>query len=349
MLSQAGGAFIDVDRLDLRKYATRQTLAKVLCDYLLYHEHNAVKALELAAAATQFVGFTDWWWKARLGKCYYQLGLFRQAESQFKSALRHQDMVETTLELCKVYFRIDQPMTAAEHYMKALETHRENVNLLTGLARTYDMLGDSEKAVGFYRKVLGVDASSVEGIASLASYHFYTDQPEVSLKYYRRLLQMGVNTPELWNNLGLACFYASQYDMTLSCFERALNLASDDTIADIWYNVGQVAIGIGDLGLAFQAFKIAVSVNGNHAESFNNLGVLELRKSNVDQARSNFQTAQKMADFMFEPFFNGAFLAFKMGDFQESFELVSKALEAYPDHTDSKELLKQLKNHFSLL
>jgi len=39
------------------------------------------------------------------------------------------------------------------------------------------------------------------------------------------------------------------------------------------YNIGQVAIGIGDLGLAYQAFKIAVSVDSNHAESYNNLGV----------------------------------------------------------------------------
>ncbi len=70
------------------------------------------------------------------------------------------------------------------------------------------------------------------------------------------------------------------------------------------YNIGQVAIGIGDLGLAFQAFKIAVSINSHHAESFNNLGVLELRKGNVDLARSNFTTALQIAPFMFEPYFN---------------------------------------------
>lgn len=36
---------------------------------------------------------------------------------------------------------------------------------------------------------------------------------------------------------------------------------------------------VGDLGLAYQAFKIAVSVDPNHAESYNNIGVLELRKA----------------------------------------------------------------------
>lgn len=107
-----------------------------LCDFLLYHDHNPRKALELAAEATMAVrhtrawhatrllvglvelilggllcvraapppqaDFKDWWWKARLGKCYYQLGLYRDAERQFKSANKEQTMVVTTLELCKV-------------------------------------------------------------------------------------------------------------------------------------------------------------------------------------------------------------------------------------------------------
>jgi tetratricopeptide (TPR) repeat protein len=71
--------------------------------------------------------------------------------------------------------------------------------------------------------------------------------------------------------------------------------------ADIWYNVGQLAIGIGDIGLAYQAFKIAVSVDMNHAESFNNLGVLELRKHNPEAARSNFEGSHKLSEFHFGP------------------------------------------------
>ena len=167
------------------------------------------------------------------------------------------------------------------------------------------------------------------------------------------------------------------------------------------YNIGQVAIGIADLGLAYQAFKIAVSINSHHAESFNNLGVLELRKGNIDQARSNFTTAYQIAPFMFEAFFNAggysrragvvdwpmtvvtrnaavrfwrrgacalgsvvvvepcvcvcvfflltALLAYKLGDFQESFELVEKSLAAFPTHSDSLDLMKQLQHHFTML
>ena len=58
----------------------------------------------------------------------------------------------------------------------------------------------------------------------------------------RRLLQMGVYNAELFNNLGLCCYYSQQYDLCLSSFQRALSLASNETLADVWYNIGHVAI-----------------------------------------------------------------------------------------------------------
>ena len=125
----------------------------------------------------------------------------------------------------------------------------------------------------------------MEAIACIGMNHFYSDQPELSLRFYRRLLQMGVNNAELFNNLGLCCFYAQQYDMSLACLERALALSAgdDEAAAEVWYNVGHVALSIGDASLAHQCLRLALAANNNHAEAFNNLAVLELRRGNVDQ------------------------------------------------------------------
>ena len=75
-------SFSSSSSFSVPRYAKRPALAKVLCDYILYHEHNPKKALELASEATVQSDYRDWWWKARLGKCYYQLGLYRDAEKQ---------------------------------------------------------------------------------------------------------------------------------------------------------------------------------------------------------------------------------------------------------------------------
>jgi tetratricopeptide repeat protein 8 len=108
------------------------------------------------------------------------------------------------------------------------------------------------------------------------------------------------------------------------------------------YNIGHVAIGIGDLGLAYQTFKMAVSLDNNHAESFNNLGVLELRNGGIFAAKSNFSVSQSLAPYMFESFFNAALVTFKLGDYQESYHLIKKALAAYPGHFYSKEVERHL-------
>ena len=98
-----------------------------------------------------------------------------------------------------------------------------------------------------------------------------------------------------------------------------------------------------------QAFKISISVDSSHAESYANLGVLELRKGNVDAARSNFHAVQGMAPHMFEPFFNGALLAYKLGNFQDAFAMAEHSSDVNPDHSDTKELIKALTRHFQVL
>ncbi len=121
------------------------------------------------------------------------------------------------------------------------------------------------------------DNTNIEAIACIATNFFYNDQPEVALKFYRRLLQMGILNSELFNNIGLCCFYAQQYDMILSCFDKALSLATQDTqISDVWYNLGHVALGIGDTSLAYQCFRLSLVHNNDSAEAYNNLGILEM-------------------------------------------------------------------------
>lgn len=41
--------------------------------------------------------------------------------------------------------------------------------------------------------------------------------------------------------------------------------------------------GIGDMNLAHQCFRLALVNNNHHAEAYNNLAVLEMRKGHVEQ------------------------------------------------------------------
>ena len=46
---------------------------------------------------------------------------------------------------------------------------------------------------------------------------------------------------------------------------------------------------LGDTNLAYQAFRLALAANNDHAEAYNNLGVLEMRKGHIEQVRSHQQ------------------------------------------------------------
>ncbi|KAM3871471.1 tetratricopeptide repeat protein 8 isoform 5-T5 [Diretmus argenteus] len=325
-------------------------LGTTLFEYIFHHENDVKNALDLAAQATEHAQFKDWWWKVQLGKCYYRLGLYREAEKQFRSALNHQEVVDTYLYLAKVYQRLDQPITALNLFKQGLDHFPGEVTLLTGIARIHEEMNNITSATEYYRDVLKQDNTHVEAIACIGSNHFYTDQPEIALRFYRRLLQMGVYNCQLYNNLGLCCFYAQQYDMTLSSFERALALvANDEEQADVWYNIGHVAVGIGDLTLAYQCFKLTLAFNNDHAEAYNNLAVLELRKGRIEQSKAFLQTAASLAPHMYEPHFNLSTLSEKIGDLQSSYTAAQKSEDAFPEHVDTQQLLRQLRQHFALL
>ncbi|XP_038606707.1 tetratricopeptide repeat protein 8 isoform X3 [Tachyglossus aculeatus] len=266
------------------------------------------------------------------------------AKALFEYIFHHENDVKN------VYFRLDQPLTALNLFKQGLDKFPGEVSLLCGIARTYEEMNNISMAAEYYKDVLKQDNTHVEAIACIGSNHFYSDQPEVALRFYRRLLQMGVYNCQLFNNLGLCCFYAQQYDMTLTSFERALSLAeNEEEAADVWYNLGHIAVGIGDLILAYQCFRLTLANDNDHAEAYNNLAVLEMRKGHVEQARALLQTASSLAPHMYEPHFNFAALSDKVGDLQRSYIAAQKSEVAFPDHVDTQHLIKQLKQHFAML
>ena len=48
----------------------------------------------------------------------YSLGMYRDSESQFKSALKHFSTIDMFLFLGKVYIKLDQPLSALDYYKR---------------------------------------------------------------------------------------------------------------------------------------------------------------------------------------------------------------------------------------
>jgi len=93
--------------LNAKNVAKKRHIAKAVVDYLIYVESNFRRALDIASEATALENYNDWWWKARIGKCLFKMGLIKDAEKQFESSLKNQDMISTHLELAKIAIRQD--------------------------------------------------------------------------------------------------------------------------------------------------------------------------------------------------------------------------------------------------
>jgi tetratricopeptide repeat protein 8 len=76
LIGSSDGKLVNIEKLNVKSYASKAGLAMALVDYLLFVEQNTRKALDLCVEATKVNEFMDWWWKARLGKCYFRLGMF---------------------------------------------------------------------------------------------------------------------------------------------------------------------------------------------------------------------------------------------------------------------------------
>ncbi|KAJ3109117.1 Tetratricopeptide repeat protein 8 [Phlyctochytrium bullatum] len=254
-------------------------------------------------------------------------------------------MITTRLYLGRVYLKLNDPIAALRVFADASESSPGSVKPLELMARVYEELFDLQMSMKIYKKILNMDSAHEEALSSLAANYFYDDQPEVAMRYYRRLLQMGKEaSPEIWNNMGLCAFYSQQYDLAIPCFERAVALSSDDVIlADVWYNIGHLACSIGDVELAYKCFRLCVASNNNHAEGWNNLGVLEVQMGKgLISVIDHFSRSARLSNFIYEPFYNLGLAYLEKGDIERSVRNVDRAIANYPRHHSSVALRERL-------
>ena len=307
-------------------------------------ERNYRKALELASEAVKVLKSEDWWWSEKLGKCYYQIGIYRDSEKQLMGSIQLQPTVNAYYLLSQIYIKLDQPMNTIEILKSAIEKFPKEPTFHLAMGRVYEMLNEDEKSFHHYKEALSLENNNIEAVACIANYYYYQESPEISLRFYKRLMDLGVNNTELWNNISVCLFTNSQLELFFPCIKRALSMTQDPVImSDIWYNIAQMSINTGDRETAYRALKIALSYDGTNAEALNNIGIMDLRKGRVDSAMYHFKLAMKENQYLFEPHFNFAVNAYKIGRYEEAFEVIKKALEIYPDHPDSLKLSQLLK------
>lgn len=141
--------------------------------------------MDVAFQAQKLDDTADWWWNFSLARCYYTLGMYRNAEDCLRQALKQNKHISIYLRLVAMYVGLNQPLSALEVCKQGFAVFHEYTPLLLEQARIHDQMGNSTLAVKEYRMVALEDPSNVEAVANIAMHNFYNDQPEIALRYYR--------------------------------------------------------------------------------------------------------------------------------------------------------------------
>jgi tetratricopeptide repeat protein 8 len=79
-----------------------------------------------------------------------------------------------------------------------------------------------------------------------------------------------------------------------------------------------------------------------NGEALNNLGLLELKKRNVQKSLAAFRAATEANPEMHEPWFNLALVYQRDGQLQEAFYAAKEAVRLFPMFTEAIELLPRI-------
>ena len=91
--------------------------------------------MQLALESAKATEFKDWWWISQMGKCYYKLGLYREAEQHFRSALKQHVNVDIFLRLILIYKKLDQPLNALDVCQRASKIFPDETSYAIEAAR----------------------------------------------------------------------------------------------------------------------------------------------------------------------------------------------------------------------
>jgi tetratricopeptide repeat protein 8 len=364
---------VDITQIDMGRYARFPGLARILADYALFAERNPRRALELLLAAHQASSGADPWYKARIARCYFLLGLLTESHQFLTSALAACPSALGQQHLAKLAVRRDQPQAAIAACRAGLQQFPSDVSLHLMLGRVLESIGDLDGSRTAFLDAVRADVANTEAVSVLAASAFYEGDYDTALQHYRRLLQLHAadvtSLPLIWTNLALCLAQLGQDATAFTCWVRALDrldlLASDAERADVWFNLGCHMLNLCDIGTAEQCFATALTLDPTHPESSTNLAVIRQREARALRAAAPgaaedpgaaqaavaarlFDAASVAAPHLYEPSLDAAQLFYDAGVTHESLERLNVTLAAFPECPTSISLRERLESDLRL-
>lgn len=228
--------------------------------------------------------------------------------------------------------------SAVKEFKTALLLDPSNVNVHNSLGVCYGVLGDFDEAKVKFEKTIQLDPQETMAIYNLGLIYLLTDHKEKALKHFLDADRDGEDVFEVAFQTGKLYLEMGQPEKGKALLDKAVELRPESGLA--FRYLGECCTAMNLTANAVSAYKNAIRLNPNDAESLSALGYLfDLQGENPDITTIFCQQSVDIAPE------NGLFrhrlgnLYLKRNQLEEALEQFQKADEL--GH-DSKKLIKKI-------
>ncbi len=188
-----------------------------------------------------------------LGIIYFDLKLYKEAESEYLEALRIQPVgpgaAYTCINLGTLYDALDKKGEAVKAYKRAIE-------LMPGNPLPYNYAGQFYYMQGKYKE---------------------------AIKLYKKSVELAPTNASFWSNLGMAYLKAGLKKEAIACYKKGINLYPYEVV--MHENLGSIYAEKGDLKKALEEYKVAMELAPDNPLTYLNIGNVCARMGAYEQAK----------------------------------------------------------------
>jgi tetratricopeptide (TPR) repeat protein len=229
---------------------------------------------------------------------------YSQAHHNLGVALMGQGKVDEAIEHYQESLKIDPQFSKAHHNLgvalveqgkvdEAIEHYQEVLKIDPGFAQTHHNLGVAlveqgrvDEAIEHYQEVLKIDPGFAQTHHNLGVALVEKGRVDEAIEHLEESLRIRPQDAQVHYNLGVALVEQGRVEAAIEHFAEALEI--DPQLVDARRNLVFV------VDEAIAGYRRALQLTPDNAQMHNNLGVLLLRKGEVDAAIHHFSEAVRI-------------------------------------------------------
>lgn len=224
-----------------------------------------------------------------LGRTLRQAGPAYAIEAeQILLPLANANNPDALLELGKLYEDNGNFAAAAVALNRASAIAPRNPQVAFYLGKALEVQGDPAAAQTQYRAAIDADPKYIDAYLALAALN-QSNLPEQA-RLYRSAIDAGLNNPDALKRIGNALLKTGDNATAATAFQRAIEAQPGD--AEAHHGLAQASLRMNDLSKATDEEQTALQLRDNtYAEAWAGLGDIALAHDDADLAIARYQTA----------------------------------------------------------